>query len=120
MKNNNIKLIKINSQILKNLSIILHSKLNNPNVSNMLSVSKVSVSNDLKVCVVYVCIFDNDKNKKQTIKILNSSKGYIKRELAVMINFRNIPDLIFKIDNSMEENNKIVDLLNKVLKDGKK
>ena len=99
-KNNN-RIGRIDEEYRKELSNIIGYDLKNPNVTGMISVTKVKVTADLKYAKVYVSIL-NSKNIKETMEGLKKSSGYIRTELAKRINLRNTPELIFEIDDSME------------------
>ncbi|MDY6287233.1 MAG: ribosome-binding factor A, partial [Lachnospiraceae bacterium] len=44
----------------------------------------------------------DDKAKQDTMEGLRSSAGYIRHELAQRLNLRNTPELIFRLDTSIE------------------
>lgn len=112
-KNNN-RIGRIDEEYRKELSNIIGYDLKNPNVTGMISVTKVKVTADLKYAKVYVSIL-NSKNIKETMEGLKKSSGYIRTELAKRINLRNTPELIFEIDDSMEYGAKIDSILKEIL-----
>ena len=112
-KNNN-RLGRIDEEYRKELSQIIGYELKNPNVTGMISVTKVKVTPDLKYAKVYVSIF-NSKNIKETMDGLKKSSGFIRSELAKRINLRNTPELVFEIDDSMEYGAKIDSILKEIL-----
>ena len=112
-KNNN-RIGRIDEEYRKELSQIIGYELKNPNVTGMISVTKVKVTPDLKYAKVYVSIL-NSKNIKETMEGLKKSAGFIRSELAKRINLRNTPELIFEIDDSMEYGAKIDSILKEIL-----
>ena len=116
MSTNNNRINRINEEYRKELSYIIDHKLKNPNVTGMISVTKVKVTNDLKHAKIYVSIL-NSKNIKETLEGLKKSSGYIRSELAKKINLRNTPELIFEIDESLEYGAKIDSILKDLFKD---
>lgn len=112
-KNNN-RIGRIDEEYRKELSQIIGYELKNPNVTGMISVTKVKVTPDLKYAKVYVSIL-NSKNIKETMEGLKKSSGFIRSELAKRINLRNTPELIFEIDDSMEYGAKIDSILKEIL-----
>ena len=103
---NNNRMGRIDEEYRKELSQIISYDLKNPNVTGMISVTKVKVTTDLKYAKVYVSIL-NSKNIKETMDGLKKSSGFIRSELAKRINLRNTPELIFEIDDSIEYGAKI-------------
>ena len=111
---NNPRLGRIDEEYKKELSQIIGYELKNPNVTGMISVTKVKVTNDLKFAKVYVSIL-NSKNIKDTLAGLKKSSGYIRSELAKRINLRNTPELIFELDDSIEYGAKIDSILKEIM-----
>ena len=112
-KNNN-RIGRIDEEYRKELSQIISYDLKNPNVTGMISVTKVKVTTDLKYAKVYISIL-NSKNIKETMDGLKKSSGFIRSELAKRINLRNTPELTFEIDDSMEYGAKIDSILKEIL-----
>ena len=117
-KNNN-RIGRIDEEYRKELSQIIGYELKNPNVTGMISVTKVKVTPDLKYAKVYVSIL-NSKNLEESIDGLKKSSGFIRSELAKRINLRNTPELVFEIDDSMEYGAKIDSILKEILPENKK
>ena len=118
MPANNNRLNRIDEEYRKELSTIIDRELKNPNITGMISVTKVKVTNDLKYAKVYVSIL-NSKSVENTMEGLKKSSGFIRTELAKRINLRNTPELIFEIDDSIEYGARI-DSIIKDLKEGRK
>ena len=116
---NNNRMGRIDEEYRKELSQIISYDLKNPNVTGMISVTKVKVTTDLKYAKVYVSIL-NSKNIKETMDGLKKSSGFIRSELAKRINLRNTPELIFEIDDSIEYEAKIDSILKEILPEERK
>lgn len=112
-KNNN-RLGRIDEEYKKEISNIINYDLKNPNVTGLISVTKVKVTNDLKFAKVSVSIL-NSKNIKETLAGLKKSSGYIRTELAKRINLRNTPEIIFELDDSLEYGAKIDSILKEIM-----
>lgn len=110
---------RIGEEYKKEISNIINYKLKNPNVTGLISVTKVKVTNDLKYAKVYVSIL-NFKNLKETLAGLKKSSGFIRSELARSVNLRNTPEIIFELDDSIEYGARIDSILDKIMKDVKK
>ena len=114
MPNNSNRFERINEEYKKEISNIIDNKLKNPNVTGMISVTKVKVTNDLKYAKVYVSIL-NSKNIKDTLAGLKKSSGHIRSELAKKVNLRTTPEIIFELDDSLEYGAKIDTILKQIL-----
>lgn len=115
MAKNEARLSRINEELRKELSSILAYDLKNPNISGMLSVTKVKITPDFKYAKVYVSIL-NSKNIDKTMQGLKESSGFIRSKIAKSINLRITPELVFEIDDSLEYGARI----DSILKDLKK
>lgn len=111
---NSARFGRINEEYRKELSYIIDQKLKNPNITGLISVTKVKVTTDLKYAKVYVSIL-NSKNVKNTLAGLKKSSGFIRSELAKRVNLRNTPELIFELDDSIEYGFKIDSILKDIM-----
>lgn len=114
MPESQTRLGRIDEEYRKEISNIISYKLKNPNVTGLISVTKVKVTNDLKYAKVYVSIL-NSKNVKDTLAGLKKSSGYIRSELARKVNLRNTPELVFELDDSIEYGTKIDKILKEIM-----
>lgn len=118
MPKNNTRFERINEELKKEISHIISYELKNPNVTGLISVTKVKITPDLKYAKVYVSIL-NAKNTKETLSNLKKSAGFIRSEIAKRINLRITPELVFELDDSMEYGAKIDSILKDIMKDVK-
>lgn len=112
-KNNN-RIGRIDEEYKKELSQIISYELKNPNVTGMISVTKVKVTPDLKYAKIYISIL-NSKDINKTMEGLKKSAGFIRTELAKRVNLRNTPELTFEIDDSIEYGARIDSILKEIL-----
>lgn len=102
MRKNSVKNIRINGEVLKELSNIIRSEIKDPRINPMTSVVAVEVAPDLKTCKAYISVLGDEKSQKDTITGLKSAEGYIRRQLARTVNLRNTPEIRFILDQSIE------------------
>ena len=102
MRKNSIKNTRINGEVQKALSEIIRSELKDPRIHPMTSVVLVQVTPDLKLCRAYISVLADEETAKETIKGLKSAEGYIRTQLAKMVNLRNTPEVHFVLDQSIE------------------
>lgn len=113
---NNPRFGRIDEELKKEISNIISYGLKDPNITGLISVTKVKVTTDLKFATVYVSIL-NAKDTKQTMAGLKKSSGFIRTEVAKKVNLRQTPEIIFELDDSMEYGAKIDSILKEVIKD---
>ena len=101
MRKNSIKNTRINEEVLHELAVIIREEVKDPRVDPMCSVTDCIVAPDLKTAKVYVSVLGDEGALEQTIKGLNSSAGFIRRQLAHTVNLRNTPELHFLPDHQI-------------------
>lgn len=118
MPKNEARLNRINEELKKELSQIISYELKNPNVTGMISVTKVKITPDFKYAKIYVSIL-NSKNVKKTMDGLKESSGFLRSKIAKNINLRVAPELVFELDDSLEYGERIDTILKELNKDKK-
>ncbi len=68
MRKNSIKNIRINTEVQKELSIILREEIKDPRINSMTSVVSVEVTPDLKYCKVYISVLGDEESQKNTLE----------------------------------------------------
>ncbi|MBQ3968069.1 MAG: 30S ribosome-binding factor RbfA [Lachnospiraceae bacterium] len=116
MRKNSIKNIRINSEVLKALTVIIRDEVKDPRIHPMTSVTEADVTPDLKYCKVYVSVLGNDEDKKRTMEGLKSSASFIRGCLAHTVNLRNTPELTFILDRSMEYGSRMSKMIDEVIR----
>ena len=116
MRKNSIKNTRINGEVQKELSNIIHGEIKDPRIHEFTSVVGVEVAPDLKTCKVYISVLGDEEAQKNTLKGLKSAEGFIKTKLAKSVNLRNTPQLIFVMDQSIEYGVRISHLIDEVNK----
>lgn len=114
MRKNSIKNIRINEEVKKELSNIIRNELKDPRIHMMTSVVAVEVAPDLKTCKAYISVLGSKEEAEDTLKGLKSACGYIKTKLARTVNLRNTPEIIFRLDQSIEHGIHIAHLLDEI------
>ena len=102
MRKNSIKNIRINEEVMRELSNIIRGEIKDPRIHPMTSVVAVEVAPDLKTAKAYVSVLGNEKAQQDTIAGLRSAEGFIRMKLAKSINLRNTPQITFVLDQSIE------------------
>lgn len=104
---------RIAGQIKREISIIIQNNLKDPRIA-FLTVTGTELTNDLSIATIYVSIFGTDKEIENSLETLNRAKGHIRTELGKTIRFRNVPELVFKHDTSIDYAYRIEELLNEI------
>ncbi len=100
---------KIGALLQKDLVDILQGEIRKNAIANLvISVSKVKVTSDLSVANVYLSIFPQEK-ASETLNAIKTNGPLIKHDLSqrVKLQLRKVPNLIFRIDDSLDYIEKI-------------
>jgi ribosome-binding factor A len=107
---------RINEEIKRELTSILR-ELKDPRMSGVVSILKTSTTKDLKFCKAYISVLGNDDKKADVKKGLDSAKGFIRKEVSARLALRVTPEFDFVVDNSLEEGDRILKMINDISKE---
>ena len=104
---------KLGELIAIELSDLLRMRVKDPRVG-FASITHVEVSGDLRHAKIFVSVMGTPEEQAATMKGLKNATGYLRHELAGRIVLRYMPDIAFKLDTSIAEGARILDLISKV------
>ena len=108
---------KVNSEMTKTLSTIINSELRNPSVDNLvITVTEVQTAPDFSSAKVFVSAFNAPISKEEILKELTEANGYLKKRIAEELKLKRTPALKFIYDDSIEQGDKIIKLLESIKK----
>ena len=96
---------------------ILQRRLRDPRVSAMVSVTDVEVTQDLSFARVFVSIMGSPEERAATLQALAHAAGFVRHELSPRLGLREVPEIRFVHDESLERGARVEELL-KRLQDG--
>ena len=108
---------KIGEAIREEISSILLKEINDPRIQ-LVSITRVEVSADLQHAKIFVSIVGSDQKKHEAFEGLKSARGYIQRKLGKRIRLRYTPEIVFKMDTSIDEGMHIYELLQEIKNEG--
>lgn len=110
-----LKTERMEMTIQREISHILQFELKNPNLG-FYTVTDVQCTSDLSQAKVYVTFLGKQGRNDAGMRVLNQSKGFIRSGVAKKIKIRKMPELIFIQDTSLEQGNKIENILKEIEK----
>ena len=116
MASNSNRMNKVNEQIKEEVSKIISLELKDPHLTGMITVTSVKTTTDFRFAKIYVSMI-GEKNKKENLRILKQSSGYIRSLIAHRINYRVTPELVFVFDDSLEYGARIDSILADIAND---
>ncbi|HEV7235481.1 MAG TPA: 30S ribosome-binding factor RbfA [Ktedonobacteraceae bacterium] len=92
------------------LSELLRTRVKDPRVG-FASITHVEVSGDLRHAKIFVSVMGSPEEQIATIRTLKHAAGFLRHELAGRITLRYMPELAFKLDNSIAEGAHVLELI---------
>lgn len=113
----NIKLERIASQIVRELSSIFYEEVHNEILKNV-TIIDARVTNDLSLAKVYYT-FLGDYNKVTIAAELKNASSFLRTELAKRMDLRTTPELRFVYDESTEYGEHIDEIIEEIHNENK-
>lgn len=95
------------------LDDIIRKEVKDPRIG-FFSITRVEVPTDLRSARVYVSVLGSDDERVGTVEALRQAAGFIRFHLKPRLRMRQIPDLDFRDDRSMEYAQEISEVLAEV------
>lgn len=104
---------RLGEQIAAELSDLLRTRVKDPRVG-FASITRVEVSGDLRYAKIFVSVMGEPAEREATMKALKHASGFLRHELAERLTVRFMPEIAFKLDTSIEEGSRILELIRQV------
>lgn len=104
---------RVKAAIREEVSNILQRDLKDPRLG-FATVTDVDISGDLQHVKIYVSILGEEESRTETMKALESAKGYIRSEIGRRVPLRLTPEISFEYDESIERGARILKLIEEV------
>ena len=107
---------RVAQMVIRHLALIMRNQVKDPRVSG-LTITDVEVTKDLRQAKVFVAsmLGDNEDDIENIMQGLERASGFLRRQLAGVIDMRHCPTLIFSYDNSIPNGAKMSALIDKAL-----
>jgi len=97
--------------IQREISALLEREVNDPRLSKFVSVTQVTLSPDFTHASVYVSTLASEMNKEDLLAGFNKASGFLRKELAAHLRLRQMPELSFHYDDSIERGARLLKLI---------
>jgi ribosome-binding factor A len=98
----------------REIAEILSHRMRDPRLSHWVSVTRVDVTPDLSFARVFVSILATGEERERSLKALARATGFVRRQLAGRLGLREVPELRFVLDGSIEHGARVEELLRKI------
>ena len=105
--------IRVAEEVQRILAGIFLSKISIPSV-DMLTVTRVEISNDLRIAKVHVSLLNPATSKDEVLQEILRRRNEIRYHLGTELRIKYIPELRFYLDESLEHSARINAVLNEL------
>ena len=105
---------RVAETIKREMAEILAHRLRDPRLGGMISVTDVEVTPDLSLARIFVSVLASDEERARVLEALTHSTGYVRHELAPRLGLREMPELRFILDTSIQQGARVEELLRRL------
>lgn len=110
---------RVGELIRDEISELLRRQTRDPRLSgnSVISITQVELTDDLRFARVYVSILgESEEENREAFGSLVCAAGFFRRELGQRLSLRYVPEISFRLDTSIQQGNRIIQLLKEIEK----
>jgi ribosome-binding factor A len=100
--------------IRRELADIIANRLRDPRIGQWVSVTDVEVTRDLSFARIFVSVLGSEEEQRRSLDTLRGATGFIRSQLAPRLDVREVPELRFEVDTSLQTGARVDDLLRRL------
>jgi ribosome-binding factor A len=93
---------------------ILENRMRDPRLGSMVSITDVEVTQDLSFARVYVSTLQTGPERERLLETLKAAAGFVRHELRPRLGLREVPEVRFVFDESIERGARVDEILRKL------
>jgi len=105
---------RVAETIKREMAEILTNRMRDPRLGAMISVTDVEVTPDLSSAKIYVSVLADEAEREKALEALHHSIGFVRHELAPRLGLREMPELRFLLDTSIQQGARVEELLRRL------
>ena len=98
----------------REIAEILEHRLRDPRLASMVSITDVEVSHDLSFARVFVSTLHSGPERERVLATLQAAAGFVRHELRPRLGLREVPEVRFVFDDSIERGARVDEILRKI------
>ena len=110
----NKRMSRVDAEVQKALAGIISKFDDIDFATSLISVMKVETASDFSFAKVFVSVLGDKEKKTRIVKKLNDNKKTIRYDLAHSLKMRNVPELMFVVDEVEEKAERILKLFEQI------
>jgi ribosome-binding factor A len=107
---------RVQEALRQEVSSIVHDELKDPRLG-FITITRVALTKDLRYARIYFSVLGTESQKKRALYGLRSAKGFIKNLISERIKLKFMPEIEFKIDDSLDHAKHVLDLIEHLKKE---
>jgi len=108
---------RINSLLREVISEVIRNDVKNPHLKAIWTITAVETTKDLRHAKVFVSVMGTEAEKGETLRALESARGFIAVAASKKIVIRFFPELHFVLDEGASHQARIEEILTKIRKE---
>ena len=109
-----LRIDRLNSLLKEVITEVIRKDVDNPEVGEFVTVTRVDISKDLRHAKVYISVIGDQETKETTLKALTKASGFIGVNASKKVVMRFFPSLRFIIDDTVDKVMRIEELLQEI------
>src|ERR687885_3029580 len=101
---------RVAEEIKRRASQFIREELKDPRLG-FLTITGVDINADLTHATLHVSVLGDESEQEQTMQALKRAKGLVKRDIGDWLRIRTVPEIVFKLDTSIERGTRILQLM---------
>ena len=111
----NIRPERVAQFMRREIAEILENQLNDPRLAGrVVSVTDVEVTPDLSFARVFVSVLEGGAERERALAALQSAAGFVRHLLSERLDLREVPEIRFVHDSSIERGARVEELLRRI------
>ncbi|MBA2632918.1 MAG: 30S ribosome-binding factor RbfA [Chloroflexi bacterium] len=104
---------RLDSQIRAELAELLQREMKDPRLG-FATITRVETARDLGTAKVWVSIMGTEVERQKTMKALTDAAPWLRRQLGGRLTVRHVPQLVIRLDDSIEAGDRVLRLLREI------
>jgi ribosome-binding factor A len=106
---------RVGAQIQRELAMLVRAELDDPRLG-MITIQAVRVVRDFSHAKIYFTVMAGELGALETARVLNDAAPFFRHELGRRMQLRTLPELHFVYDESVEQGEKLSNLIEQAVK----
>lgn len=105
---------RVAQRMRRDIAEILEHELRDPRIGTLVSVTDVEVTRDLSFARVFVSVLGAEREREEAMEGLRHATGFVRHELGPRLGLREVPELRFELDTSLDRGARVDEILKKI------